>query len=190
MWNDRGQRELPWLAGPAFSALQLLGVTLPRGPDVLVVERFLVGTPTSPERLASALDSCEVAAGGASPGLAPDARGAVVEGTERFFELLAQTYEELHPSVRDGSRRITDEIVALWQRRLDSAADDLHFRATRLVTPSAPPPRERRKITGRRRRADRPGFALLFVVVALLTAAYMLWMVLQGWPAVSVPSPL
>lgn len=178
-WRDNQQRELPWLAGGAFSALQRVSVTPPTGAGVQMIERFLVGGERDAATVQDAVNRCLGAVGDPGPPLPPDARGALVDAVERFFDLLGDVYGELHPVVRDGHRRYVDQTLAQWQRRLDAAADDIEERALLLAgfhTPIPPPPKRPR---GSR---DHPGVALAFVVLALLGAGVMLYAVLHGWP--------
>ena len=179
-WNEHQQRELPWLAGPGLSALRRTGVTPPPAGDLKTVERFLVGVETDPQAVRAAIDRCVAAAGDPGPPLPPDAIGALDDAVRRFFELLVRAFTELHQSVRTGHRRNADEIIALWQDRLDAAAEDIDERAKVLSGErpvSAPRPKPAR---GSR---DHPGCALAFVVIALLTAAVLVWAVVHGWPA-------
>ena len=179
-WRSRSQRELPWLAGPAFSALGAVAIPPPAGEDVRVVERFLLGAETDPQRVRASIEACKADAEEpvAQP---PDARGALLAAVERFFDVLGETYAQLHRPVRDGHRRYVDEAVSERQPALDLAASDIRERTLVLrgrAPVVAPPPR---------RVPDRAGLALGFVLLALLTAATIVWLVLQGWPMEPVP---
>ena len=178
-WRERGDRELPWLAGPAFTALGTLGLPPPDGEDVTTVERFLVGAETDPAHLTdaiTALDGLSV-----SVSLPPDFRGALVDAVDRFYEVLSQAYAALHPEVVAGHRRSVDDVVERWGPRLDEAAHDISERIQVLSgTPRTPAGRPRR------RPPDRAGVATAFVLIALLVAATVIWMVMQGWPMESV----
>ena len=179
-WNERGQRELPWLAGPALSAVGRAGVVVTPDGSVRVVQRFLVGAEADAGAVLGAIDRCLAEAADAGPALPPDAAGALADAVEHFFDLLTALYAELHDPVRTGHRRDAEDLIARWQPRLDDAADDVDERAKvltgeRRVTTSAP-----KRAWGTR---DRPGCAVGFVVVALLTAAVLVWAVMHGWPA-------
>lgn len=179
-WNAHQHRELPWLAGPGLSALRRTGVTPPPAGDLKTVERFLVGAETDPQAVMAAVDRCVAEAGERGAPLPPDASGALADAVDRFFDLLVAAFAQLHQPVGAGHRRKVDEIIALWQDRLDEAADDIEERAKVLSGEhrvAAPPPKP---AWGSR---DRPGCALAFVVIALLTAAVLVWAVMQGWPA-------
>ena len=179
-WTERQQRELPWLAGPALSAVRRAGVTVESGGSLRVVQRFLVGAEADAGAVRGAVHRCLDEAGDAGPPLPPDAAGALAQAVEHFFDLLTTVYAELHEPVRSGHRRDAEDVIARWQSRLDDAADEIDERAKvltgeRSVTAAAPKPG-----WGNR---DRPGCALGFVVVALLTAAVLVWAVMHGWPA-------
>lgn len=181
-WRKRSQRELPWLAGPAFSALNAIGVAPPAGEDVRVLERFLLGAETDPVRVRTAIVACSTEALPAPQ--PPDARGALVDAVERFFVELGETYSELHHAIRDGHRRYADDTVAARRPALDDAAATIEERTLVLrgmahVQP--PPPRKVR---------DHGALAVVFAALALLTAAVVVWMVLQGWPMQPVPFDL
>jgi hypothetical protein len=183
-WIDHQQRELPWLAGPCLSAVHRVGVTPPSGGDLRIVQRFLVGAEADAPTVIEAINRCIAAAGDPGPALPPDAQGALAAAVERFFELLTAAYGQLHAAVRTGHRRDTEKVIAQWQERLDDAADDVDERAQVLsgerptIAPAPKPSWGNR---------DRPGCALTFVVVALLTAAALVWGVLSGWPAEPFP---
>ena len=178
-WRDNQQRELPWLAGAAFSALQRANVKPPAGAGVKTLERFLVGVERDENVVLDAINRCVAAVGDPGPPLPLDARGALVDAVERFFDLLADVYAALHPVVRDGHRRYVDQVLDQWQPRLDAAAADIEDRALRLSGVNRPVGAPAKRPRGSR---DRPGVALLFVVLALLGAAVMLYAVLHGWP--------
>jgi hypothetical protein len=179
-WSEHQQRELPWLAGPCLSAVHRAGVTVPSTGHLHVVQRFLVGAEAEPDTVLAAIDHCLAEVGDAGPELPPDARGALAAAVDRFFELLTSAYAQLHHPVRTGHRRDAEDVIALWQPRLDDAADDVDERAKvltgqrQVAPPPSKPPRGTR---------DRPGCALVFVVLALLTAFLLVSAVLQGWPA-------
>ena len=178
-WRDNQQRELPWSAGAAFSALHRVDVPPPSGASVQTLERFLVGGERNPDAVRDAINRCHSALGQPAPPLPPDAQGALVAAVERFFDLLADLYGALHPVVRDGHRRYVDQVLAQWQPRLDAAAAEIDERAEVLAglhTPWTPPAKRHRGSK------DRPGVALAFVVLAVLGAALMLYAVLNGWP--------
>lgn len=167
------------MSGPYFSAVDSLGVTPPRLDQAKLLERFLIGVETDPEVVLDAIDGCAAAAGPPGPPPAPDARGALLNAAQGFFELLETAYSELHPLVRDERRRQTEDAVARWQDRLEAAAADVAERAQllaglRVRAASVPRP-------GRRSR-DRPALAVAFVIVALLLAGSVLWLVQHGWP--------
>lgn len=181
-WRQHSQRELPWLAGPAFSALNAIDVPPPAGDQVRVLERFLVGAETDPGRVRTAIVACS---GETLPApQPPDARGALVDAVDRFFGELTQTYDELHQAIRDGHRRYADDTVAARQPALDAAADAIEDRSLVLrgLAHVAPPPA--RKVR------DRGAFAVVFAALALMTAAVVVWLVLQGWPMQPVPFDL
>lgn len=190
-WGERGDRELPWLAGPAFSVLGALSVTIAADEDARVLERFLAGAPSDPAQVRRAV-AAELSTEPTTEAVPPDARGAVIDAAERFFNLLGQAYTALHEPVREAHRRYADEVVEAWRPRLDVAAQQLDERvqtllgrpqpvvaATSNLVP--PPPRRAR---------DHPGFAVVFVTLAVTTAVVMLWLVLQGWPMTDVGLPL
>ena len=179
-WQNRSQRELPWLAGPAFSALGAVAIPPPAGEDVRVLERFLLGAETDPQRVRSAIALCRADVQVAPP-QPPDARGALVAAVERFFSILSETYAQMHRPIRDGHRRYLDDAVEERQSALDLAASDIRERTLVLQgrSPAVKPPP--------RRVPDRAGLALGFVLLALLTAATVVWLVLQGWPMTPVP---
>ena len=181
-WRKHSQRELPWLAGPAFSALNVIAVAPPDGEEVRVLERFLVGAETDPGRVRTAIVACS---GEALPApQPPDARGALVDAVDRFFIELGETYTELHQAIRDGHRRYADDTFAQRQPALDDAADAIEERTLVLRGRAhvQPPP-------GRPVR-DRGAFAVVFAALALLTAGVVVWLVLQGWPMQRVPFDL
>lgn len=181
LWRDRGQRELPWLAGPAFSALASVSVAPPEGADLTVLKRFLIGMEADAPLVLESIDRCAVEAGPPGPPLPPDARGALVDATDRFFDLLAEAYGSMHTTVRTGHRRYVEDLLAEWQPRLDEAAADIKERADVLQgrrRPAAAPPRKPVP--------ERSGLAAFFVLLALLGATAVLWLVVQGWPLVPV----
>ena len=184
-WRDRRERELPWLAGPGLSALSRIAAAPAGGTELQVLERFLVGAETDPDRVRVAIAILEVREDRQEPPVPPDARGALVEAASRFFHLLGLAYAACHRPVRDGHRMRVDDVVAQWQPQLDSAAAVITERARVLTgetahVPVAPP---------RRVVHDRLPLAMGFAVVALLTAGAVIWMVLQGWPMKPVDLP-
>ena len=181
-WRVRSQRELPWLAGPAFSALSTIDVAPSAGDHVRVLERFLVGAETDAGKIRTAIVTCS---GEPLPApQPPDARGALVEAVERFFAELGDIYAEMHHSVRDGHRRYADDTIAARQSDLDAAAAAIEERTLVLrgLARVAPPPA--------RTVRDRAAFAVVFAALALLTATVVVWLVLQGWPMQPVPFDL
>ena len=183
-WRDKGERELPWLAGPGLSALGRVAAAPRAGTELHVLERFLVGAETDPDRVRIAVAILEARE---EPGiaLAPDARGALAAAAARFFDLLGMTYAACHRAVRDGQRRRVDDIVAQWQPQLDAAAEQIEERAQVLTEGAAHTP----VIPPARRVPDRGLFAVAFVILALVGAGCVLWLVLQGWPIRSVDLP-
>ena len=179
-WRDRGQRELPWLAGPCLSALRKVDVAPPKGSDVMLVQRFLVGAETEPAPVAEAVQRCRAQRGDQAPPLPPDARGALVDAVEHFFNTLVAAYGQAHEGARSGHRRDVDQALASWQERLDQAAEEVDDRTQVLLGLRAARSAPTRR---RRRHPDRPAFATGFVLIALLTALVVMWLVLQGWPA-------
>lgn len=179
-WRERGDRELPWLAGPAFTALGKLRMTPPHGEDVTAIERFLIGAETDQARVSEAI----AALGSASVtvSLPPDFRGALVESVDRFFELLGEAYGAISDEVLAGHRRTVDTLADQWQERLDEAAHDIQDRIHVLIGARRPAASGRKP----RRHPDRVGVAVAFVVIALAVATTVLWMVLQGWPMQSI----
>ena len=178
-WRQRPQRELPWLAGPAFSALNAIDVPPPAGDDVRTLERFLVGAETDAARVRTAIVSCS--AEGLPAAQPPDARGALVDAVERFFAVLGDVYEELHASIRNGHRRYADDTVEQRQDDIDEAAAAIEERTLvlrGLVHVPAPPARPVR---------DRGAFAVVFAALAVAVAAMVVWLVLQGWPMEPLP---
>ena len=181
-WRTHAQRELPWLAGPAFSALAAIEVPPPAGEEVRVLERFLLGAETDAGRVRTAIVACS--ADPLPPPQPPDARGTLVDAVERFFAELADTYAALHHAIREGHRRYANDTVADRQATLDDAAAAIEERTLVLrgmAHVPVPPPRPVR---------DRGAFAVVFAALALLTAAVVVWMVLQGWPMAPVPFDL
>ena len=178
-WQERGHRELPWLAGPAFSALGRLSVPAPSGTDAQVLERFLIGAPSDAAQVSGAIQRCSDARDDTPNAYPPDARGALVTAVERFFDLLADAYAELSTVVRDGHRRYADQTIEQWRPRLDAAAADIQERVAVLLGEVERPAPPVKRPWGSK---DRPWVAFGFVVVALLTAGLVLFMVLHGWP--------
>ena len=178
-WQERGHRELPWLAGPAFSGLGRLSVPAPSGSDAQLLERFLIGAQSDAAQVEAAIQRCFAAAGDTASAYPPDARGALVTAVERFFDLLAEAYAELSTVVRDGHRRYADQTVDQWRPRLDAAAADIAERVAVLLGQVERPKPPVKRPWGSK---DRPWVAFGFVVVALLTAGLVLYMVLHGWP--------
>ena len=178
-WRERGDGELPWLAGPAFTAMGTLGLPPPDGEHVTTVERFLIGAETDPSRLTQAMAA--LADLSVTVTLPPDFRGALVESVDRFYEVLAEAYAALHDEVLAGHRRSVEDLIEQWQPQIDDAAHDISERIQVLSgtprTNIGPP---------RRRQSDRAGVAMAFVMIALLVAATVMWMVMQGWPMESV----
>ena len=181
-WRQHAQRELPWLAGPAFSALASIDVPPPAGADIRVLERFLVGGETDAARVRTAIVACSAQS---LPAPQPqDARGALVDAVERFFTELGETYAELHASIRNGHRRYADDTVAQHQAGLDDAAAAIEERTLVLKGLARIPPPPPRTVR------DRGSFAVVFAALALATAAVVVWLVLQGWPVQPVPFDL
>ena len=145
-----------------------------------MVQRFLIGAESDAEAVMAAIDGCVAEAGDPGPPIPPDARGAVADAVDRFFDLLAAAYARMHEPARSGHRRDLDDLVAQWQPRLDEAATDVEERAKVLAGRTPAVPVAAKRPWGTR---DRPGCALGFVVVALVTAAALVWAVLHGWPA-------
>lgn len=176
LWRSRGHDELPWLASPGLSVLADLGVTGPAGADLQVLERFLLGAESDADQVLASIDRAVADAGPSAAAPPPDARGALVDVTERFFDLLDEGYREISGAVRRRHRGEVDGLISAWQPRLDEAAADIEARAEVLrqgrprAAPSPKPVKERAAL------------AAGFVVLALLTAGVMLWLVLQGWP--------
>ena len=183
-WRERGERELPWLAGPGLSALGRVAAAPAGGTELQVLERFLVGGETDPERVHIALAILEVREDRSLPEVPPDARGALAASAARFFDLLGMAYAACHRAVRDGQRRRVDDIVAQWQPQLDSAAAVIDERAQVLT---GRPPHV--AVPAPRFVPDRLGLAVGFAVLAVLSAGAVLWLVLQGWPMKSVDLP-
>ena len=183
-WQERGERELPWLAGAGLSALGRVAAAPTGGTELQVLERFLVGGETDPERVRIALAILEVREDRDLPALPPDARGGLAAAVARFFEVLGLAYAACHRAVRDGHRRRVDEIVAQWQPQLDSAAAVINERAQVLTgrTPHVAVPAPRFV-------PDRLGLAVGYAVLAVLGASAVLWLVLQGWPMKTVDVP-
>lgn len=178
-WRQRSQRELPWLAGPAFSALSAIDVSPPAGEDVRTLERFLVGAETDAGRVRTAIAACS--AEGLPSAQPPDARGALVDAVERFFGLLAEVYAELNPSVREGHRRYANDTVDRRVDDLDEAAAVIEERTLVLRGRAHVPAPPVRKVR------DRSAFAVVFAALAVAVAAVVVWLVLQGWPMAPVP---
>jgi len=176
-WRQHGQRELPWLAGPVFSALGAASLPAPTGPDVTTLERFLLGVETDPVRVSSAIDAVS-AAGADAPTLPPDARGTLVDAVEEFFTTLATVYATVSDTVREGHRRYVDDQIAEAQPRLDAAVALVHERARLLGRVEQPTPK--RRVT--RHHRDRNAVAIGFVLLALIGACVMVYAVLMGWP--------
>ena len=186
-WRDHQQRELPWLAGGFLSAVGRAGVSVASTPDLRAVQRFLVGAEADADAVGAAINGCLDAAGEPGPAVAPDARGALVQASDHYLELLTTAYTQLHQPVRTGHRRDADDVVRLWQTRLDDAADAVDERAKVLTgeRPTTAVPRKPARGT-----RDRPGCALGFVAIALLAAAALVWAVLNGWPVEPLPFDL
>ena len=183
-WHEHQQRELPWLAGPGLSALRRAGVSAPSDGDLRIVQRFLVGAESDAQSVLRAIERCAAEAGDPGPPMPPDARGALADAVDRFFDLLTAAYAQVHVPVRTGHRRDADDVIALWQPRLDDAADDVDERAKVVTGEHAVRSAPAKLAWGSR---DRPGCALAFVVVALLVAAGLVWSVMNGWPAEPIP---
>lgn len=183
-WRDRNERELPWLAGPGLSALGRVAAAPAAGQELQVLERFLVGAESDPQRVRVAIAILEAREdrGFVVP---PDARGALADAATRFFDLLALAYAACHRAVRDGQRRRVDDIVAQWRPQLDAAAREIEERALVLIEG----PAHTKVVPPARRVPDRGAFAVVFVILALLGAGGVLWLVQQGWPIKTVDLP-
>lgn len=155
---------------------------MPPRPAVRTVGRFLVGAETDADAVLDAVDRCIALAGDEGPPLPPDARGVLIDATDRFFDLLSEAYGDVHTAVRRDDPGAADRAVDRWQIELRGAAEDVDDRAAVLrglrPTP-ANGPRDGRSP------ADHPGLAMAFVALAIVTAAVVMWLVLHGWPAQS-----
>lgn len=200
-WSRQNLAPLPWLPGPLLDALAPLGIEVPKTVAGRQVARLLVGVGGSVDALDAAVDALredalQTPARPIEDALSGAAEQALHGAVDDAVAVLVDAYQHLGALVADGAREPAERLAEEAHRRMAAAAapvdqlavDLTGTRPDRLTSvlaverptidltrPYAYQPPRRRRDAGVR--------ALVFLVLAVSAAGWMLWGVVNGtWP--------